>query len=82
MTSLLFNFPFSPKTRIPEKLALSSRILYKGDMKVNSTEKGTEKLMMLKRKTCPGLYENILNSYKALSSKNEWSLFFSDQLKC
>ena len=39
-------------------------------MKVNPTEKGTEKLM-LKRKTSPGLYEDILNSYKALSSKNE-----------
>ena len=49
-------------------------------MKVNPTEKGTEKFMMLKRKTCPGLDEDILNSYKALSSKNEWSLFFSDQL--
>ena len=49
-------------------------------MKVNPTEKGTEKFMMLKRKTCPGLYEDILNSYKALGSKNEWSLFFSDQL--
>ena len=32
------------------------------------------------RKTCPGLYENILNSCKALSSKNEWSLLFSDDL--
>ena len=49
-------------------------------MKVNPTEKGTEKFMVLKRKTCPGLYEDILNSYKTLSSKNEWSLFFSDQL--
>ena len=49
-------------------------------MKVNPTEKGTEKFMMLKRKTCPGLYEDILNSYRALSSKNEWSLIFSDQL--
>ena len=49
-------------------------------MKVNPTEKGTEKFMMLKRKTCPGLHEDILNSYKAVSSKNEWSLFFSDQL--
>ena len=49
-------------------------------MKVNPTEKDTEKFMMLKRKTCPGLYEDILNSYKALSSKNEWSLFFCDQL--
>ena len=49
-------------------------------MKVNPTEKGTEKFIMLKRKTCPGLYEDILNSYKSLSSKNEWSLFFSDQL--
>ena len=35
--------------------------------------------MTLKRKTCPGLYEDILNSYKALGSKNEWSLFSSDQ---
>ena len=40
-------------------------------MKVNPAEKGTEKFIMLKRKTCPGLYEDILNSYKALSSKNE-----------
>ena len=48
-------------------------------MKVIPTEKGTEKFMMLKRKTCQGLYEDILNSYKALSSKNEWSLFFCDQ---
>ena len=35
---------------------------------------------MLIRKACPGLKENALNSYKALSSKNEWSLFFSDDL--
>ena len=60
MTSLLLNFPFSLKTRIPEKLALF--IQNKGDMKVNPTEKGTEKYMMLKRKTFPGLYEDILNS--------------------
>ena len=49
-------------------------------MKVNPTEGGTEKFMMLKKKTCPGLYEEIPNSYKALTSKNEWSLFFSNQL--
>ena len=49
-------------------------------MKVNPTEKGTEKFMMLKRKTCSGLYEDILNSYKALSYKNEWSLFFCNHL--
>ena len=46
-------------------------------MKVNPTEKGTEKFMMLKIKTCPGLYEDILKSCKVLSSKNELSLFFS-----
>ena len=81
MASLLFNFPFSLKTRIPEKLVWSSGILYKGDIRVNSTQKGIEMFMMLKRKTCPGLYEDILNSCKALSSKNGgWSLFFSDQL--
>ena len=48
-------------------------------MKVNPTEKGTEKFDA-EKKNLPRLYENILNSYKALSSKNEWSLFFSDQL--
>ena len=32
------------------------------------------------RKICLVLHENILNSYKALSSKNEWSLLFSDDL--
>ena len=48
MTSLLFKFPFSLKTRIPEKLASSSRILYKGDMKVNPTQKGIEMFIMLK----------------------------------
>ena len=70
MTSVLFNFQFSLKTRIPVKLQVeSSRMLYKGDMKVNPIEKGTEKFMMLKRETCPGLYEDILNSYKALGSK-------------
>ena len=45
-------------------------------MKTNHTQKVTEMFIMLIRKTCPGLYENILNFYKALSSKNEWSFFF------
>ena len=35
-------------------------------IKVNRTQKGTEMFIMLTRKTCPGLYENILNSHKAL----------------
>ena len=53
MTSLLFNFVFSLKTRIPEELAESSSILYKCDIKVNHTQKGTEMFMMLIRKTWP-----------------------------
>ena len=36
--------------------------------------------IVLIRKTCPGLYDNILNSYKAVSSKIEWSLLFFDDL--
>ena len=36
--------------------------------------------IVLIRKACSGLDENILNSYKALSSKNEWSLLFFDDL--
>ena len=36
--------------------------------------------IVLIRKTCPRLYKNILNSYKSLSSKNEWSLLFFDDL--
>ena len=39
---------------------------YTNDIKVNPTQKSTEMFIMLIRKTCPGLYENILNSYKAL----------------
>ena len=49
-------------------------------MKVNPTEKGTEMFMTIKRRTFPGLYKDILNSYEALNSKNECSLFFSDQV--
>ena len=36
--------------------------------------------MVLVRKMCTGLYENIVISYKALSSKNEWTLLFFDEL--
>ena len=50
------------------------------DIKVNPTQKGTKVFMMLITKTCPGLYQNMLNYYKALSSKNQWSLFFFDDL--
>ena len=53
---------------------------YTNDRTVNPTQKGTEMFIVLIRKTCPGLNENILNSYKALSSKNEWLLLFSDDL--
>ena len=53
---------------------------YTNSIKVNSTQNGTEMFLMLIRKTCPKLDENILNSYKALSSKNEWSLFFFKDL--
>ena len=76
MTSLLFNFPFSLKTRIPENWPNCPESY----IRVTPTQKRIEMFMMLKRKTCPGLYEDILNSYKALSSTNEWSLFFSDPL--
>ena len=37
-------------------------------------------LMVLIRRTYPRFHANILNSYKALSSKNEWPLFFTDDL--
>ena len=37
-------------------------------------------LIMQIRKSCPLNYENISNSHKAPSSKNEWSLLFSDDL--
>ena len=48
---------------------------------VNRTQKGIEMFIVLIRNTCPGPYENILNSYKSLSSKNEeWSLLFSNDL--
>ena len=50
MTSLLFNFPFSLETRNREELSSSSRTLYKGDIKVNPAQKGTEMFIMLKRK--------------------------------
>ena len=32
--------------------------------------------VMLITKPCSGLYENIHDSHKTLTSKNEWSLFF------
>ena len=50
---------------------------YTNDIKVNHTQKETDVFI---RKSFPGLYENIINSYTALSSKNEWSLFFSYDL--
>ena len=50
------------------------------DITVNHTQKGIEMFIVLIRNTCLGPYENILNSYKSLSSKNEWSLLFSDDL--
>ena len=50
MTSLLFSFPFSLETRNTKELSQSFRILYKGDIKVNSTQKDTEMFIMLKRK--------------------------------
>ena len=53
---------------------------YTIDIMVNPTQKGTEMLFVVTRKTSPGLYENIFNSYKALRSKNAWSLLFSDDL--
>ena len=53
---------------------------YTNDRTVNPTQNGTEMFIVPIRKTCPGLYENILNSYKALSSKHEWSLLFFDDL--
>ena len=49
-----FQFPFSLETRKREELSLSSRILYKGDTKVNPTQKGTEMFIMLKRKLFQG----------------------------
>ena len=53
---------------------------YTNDRTVNPTQKGTEMFMILIRTTFPGLYQNILNFYKALSSKNEWLLLFFDDL--
>ena len=73
MKSLLFNFPFVLKQESRETGLIVQNLIQR-------RYKGIEMFMMLKRKTCPGLYEDILNSYKALSSKNEWPLFFSDQL--
>ena len=36
---------------------------YMNNITVNPTQKGTEMFIALIRKTCPGLYENLLNSY-------------------
>ena len=69
--SLLFNFAFSFKTRIPEEIIVQNLI-----ERSNPTQKDTEMFIVLVRKTCPGLYENILNFYKALSYKSEWPLLF------
>ena len=75
----MINFVFSLKMTIPKELAYSPES-YTNDITVNLSQKGTKMFIAVIRKTCPGLYENILNSYKALSFKNEWSLLFSDDL--
>ena len=36
--------------------------------------------IVLIRRTCLEFHENILNSHQASSSKNEWQLFFTDDL--
>ena len=36
--------------------------------------------IVLIRRSCPGPHENILTSKKALSCKNKWPLFFTDDL--
>ena len=51
---------------------------YTNDRTVNPAQKGTEVFIVLIRKNFPGLYENILNSYNGLSSKNECPLLFFD----
>ena len=53
---------------------------YTNDGTVSPTQKDIEMFIVLIRKTCSGLYENILNFYKGLSSMNEWSLLFFDEL--
>ena len=72
---LLFNFAFSLNTRIQKSWPNRPE-----SYTVNPTQKGTEMFIFLARITCPGLYGNIVNSRTALSSKNEWSLFFFDDL--
>ena len=36
--------------------------------------------IVLIRRTCPGLHENILTPIKALSSKKDWPIIFADDL--
>ena len=49
---------------------------YTNDIKVNPKQKDIEMFIMPIRKTCPGLNENTLNSFKALRSENEVVVIF------